>query len=442
MPAPIAETQSLTNVSLILSGAILALIGLATAALRDVPGKAAKLLKRQVVVSVDIVSGDQLFEWLRLWFDTNDYTRKARLLSATAMRVNEEATPGTGNIIFTPAPGAHLMFYHGRPLWVKRERKDISGRDGDVFGFRETFTLSFVGRNQEIARKLLTDVRETAEKLSVQSRDIAIRVPKAWGEGWEDLKKSEPRALESVVLDQGIKDMIVNDLARFRSSEAWYKKIGVPYHRGYLFYGEPGSGKSSLSIALAGHFKSDIYLFNLNSINDRQLYNLMSMVPAGSAILLEDIDAVFTGRATDNEKSVSFSGLLNALDGIGSKDGNIVFMSTNHIEQLDPALLRAGRSDLKIHFGSATRYQTEEMFARFFPEGDRTSFGERLLGQKISMAALQEYLLDRRESLDRVMNDCYQISNYKLIVKGEIPYRTNVMSPDNEDLNAVFEVDE
>ena len=60
--------------------------------------------------------------------------------------------------------------------------------------------------------------------------------------------------LASVVLEPGEKEHLLQDMAQFRRSKQRYERLGVPYHRGYLFYGPPGTGKTSLVSALAAHF--------------------------------------------------------------------------------------------------------------------------------------------------------------------------------------------
>ncbi len=65
---------------------------------------------------------------------------------------------------------------------------------------------------------------------------------------------------------------------------------------------------------------------------------------------------------------VTFSGLLNALDGVAASEERIVFMTTNHFERLDPALIRPGRVDVKQFIGLASRYQKKMLFERFYPD--------------------------------------------------------------------------
>lgn len=86
------------------------------------------------------------------------------------------------------------------------------------------------------------------------------------------------------------------------------------------------------------------------NINDDQLNLLLNTSEPNSIILLEDIDGIFKGResvqeARENRSQVTFSGLLNALDGVRSQEGRILIMTTNHREHLDPALMRPGRAD-------------------------------------------------------------------------------------------------
>src|SRR5438046_7363336 len=108
-----------------------------------------------------------------------------------------------------------------------------------------------------------------------------------------------PRLLESVVLQSGDKDRLVEDIARFRSSKQRYSRLGVPYHRGYLFYGPPGTGKTSLVSALAAHFGLSVYIVNLSDFSDRSLMSAINDVPAHSVLLFEDIDCMKSSQSRE-----------------------------------------------------------------------------------------------------------------------------------------------
>lgn len=108
--------------------------------------------------------------------------------------------------------------------------------------------------------------------------------------------------MSSIVLNPGVKEMLVDDARDFLRSEKWYADRGIPFRRGYLLHGVPGSGKSSLIHALAGQLQLDIYVVSLSAswISDNTLTTLMGRVPARCVLLLEDLDAAFV-RSTTRE---------------------------------------------------------------------------------------------------------------------------------------------
>ncbi|XP_043541418.1 mitochondrial chaperone BCS1-like, partial [Chiloscyllium plagiosum] len=118
---------------------------------------------------------------------------------------------------------------------------------------------------------------------------------------------------------------------------------GIPYRRGYLLYGPPGCGKSSFITALAGELEYSICLMSLSdrSLTDDRLNHLLSVAPQQSIVLLEDVDAAFVNRDLAKENPtryegmgrLTFSGLLNALDGVASAEARLVFMTTNHLDR-------------------------------------------------------------------------------------------------------------
>jgi chaperone BCS1 len=181
--------------------------------------------------------------------------------------------------------------------------------------------------------------------------------------------------MASVILDNKIFENIFKDIQNFVNDQSWYLDRGIPYRRGYLLFGPPGCGKTSLILALAGEMKYSLCVMSLNDIkmSDDLLIQLMGEVPSKSFVLLEDIDAMFGNRdnktVVEGSTRVTLSGLLNALDGVVSSEGRILFMTTNYIERLDSALIRSGRVDYKQFIGTCTDYQLSHMFIRFRPDG-------------------------------------------------------------------------
>lgn len=109
--------------------------------------------------------------------------------------------------------------------------------------------------------------------------------------------------MQSVVLDEGVKERIVDDVRAFMARGRWYSDRGIPYRRGYLLHGPPGSGKSSFVQALAGELEYNICVLNLSErgLTDDKLNHLLANAPERSIVLLEDIDAAFSGREQTSE---------------------------------------------------------------------------------------------------------------------------------------------
>jgi len=170
--------------------------------------------------------------------------------------------------------------------------------------------------------------------------------------------------LESIVLPKATKDDIIQDLKNFKrpATRRWYTKRGYPYRRGHLYYGKPGTGKSSLASALAAYLHLELYIVPINDpkIDQETLAKMFRRLRDPCIVLLEDIDAL---NATTTERGSSkasqsgltnLSALLNVLDGVAAQEGMILIMTSNHLEALDEALVRPGRINKKVHFTNAS----------------------------------------------------------------------------------------
>jgi len=275
----------------------------------------------------------------------------------------------------------------------------------------ENLILFSEGLAQEATLKRLVDdlvaVSEATEKDTFTVFQWHIKY-----QYWQKNQTVRARPLESVVLPRSTKETLCKDIDSFVSedNEEFYFQHGIPYKRSYLFHGLPGSGKTSLIQALAGHYARNLCFLQPThpEMTDDSLRAAVNGAPQNSIIVFEDIDALFDkDRGKKIQQSpLTFSGLLNALDGVGNPQGQIFILTTNFRDQLDAALIRNGRVDLHVEFGPTVPEQMEDMFRAFYPGAEAslsTCFVKKILDaledRKMSTAVLQHYFVGQRLSI-------------------------------------------
>ena len=386
---------------LMLTGGLMALC-------RQVPAELWRWLLARFTVTATIKNSDPSFDYLVAWLDTLPYSKKARRVFVTVAKDRDDDCPVDNSVtehkmptfLFTPAEGKHVFWHLRNVIWLTRSIENTSGPGAGKFTLldKHTIDLRCFGRSQQPIREIMQE----AAKIAMAPRDDRIRVMIRGWDYWSEATRIKPRPVESVILPTGMWDRLSQDCQRFGESEVWYRNLGIPYRRGYLLEGVPGSGKSATVEALAGKLHMPLYIMNFSSggLSDQVLCRLLSSIPPRSILLMEDIDAAFEERHRDkdSESGVTFSGLLNALDGVASAEGRLLFMTTNHVDKLDPALIRPGRCDVRLQYGVATRDQASRLYARFFPDAtppQNDAFTEQAIMQHHSMAELQAQLIER-----------------------------------------------
>merc|ERR1711915_1129787 len=256
------------------------------------------------------------------------------------------------------------------------------------------------------------------------------------------------------------KDDIVKRLDFFTNKKDWYKKRGIPYTMGFMFYGEPGCGKTSTIKAIANHTQRHIVSVPLNKIRTtKELLNIFYNVrmnykdiPLNQRLyVLEDIDAAdlkeVVGERSDKENDktednnstkedkedsgidmnllnmlkgssawdkkssrLTLASLLEVLDGVMEMDGRMLIITTNYPEKLDKALIRPGRIDMEVHFGPMTSKNIMEMFEYYFETEVPSDFDISLLPEmKWTPAEVTQVFLNNmhnpRESLQQLTRD-------------------------------------
>ena len=383
------------------SGFVLMFGGFLMSRLSQIGYGIVSLIKRFGFYSFQIENDTPEFEWVAAWLSSLEYSKKVKSvvlqnikkISQGSYYDSDNQDQSIASLSVLPDYGIHIVKYNN--VWmlvnIVKDKKPTVGSDGALS--TETITCLYWTPN---GREFLYSILETGRDIVVNKLKDKVTIFISSSFDWRNAGARKFRSIDSIILPEEDKKRVVDDLEVFLKSEDRYFNLGMPWKRGYLFYGMPGTGKSSFIQSLATYFKKDIYILALSNkgLGDIELYNRLSEVKQNSFLLIEDIDCLTdVSRDQDKGTGVSLSGLLNALDGIPAQNGQIVFMTTNCIEKLDSALVRAGRIDLKLHFDYATEEQIMQACKRFFPTNYKTVFSIVNTSENQTMAQVQEKLI-------------------------------------------------
>ena len=383
-----------------LQAALLAAAGALAYWLKDVPGLLIGWGRRFFVSTLSVDSRDDfLFPALVEYMDQHPGLRGVNQFTARSVRrgteyqsLAEDLRNGQPPRAFlSPGEGVHILRVNGRWLWLKRELQV----GPSVF---EKVSLSTLGRSPRFLADFLQAA--IAARAARETDTLSVYIPNPFhGGDWMRARLGSRRPLASVVLKAGQGEALLADLQGFLASRERYARLGVPWRRGYLLHGPPGTGKTSLVTALASELHLNVCTLSLASpiVTDEKIHTLLAAVPQRSLLLIEDVDAFFHDRdAAHAQVRLSFSGFLNALDGVATQEGTVLFMTTNHLERLDPALIRAGRIDEKVELGYADEDQLRRLYLKFDDNLQAAAeFARRNATLQQSPAAVQGELMAR-----------------------------------------------
>ncbi|KAK4373902.1 hypothetical protein RND71_004579 [Anisodus tanguticus] len=398
------------------------------------------------ITEIDGVNTNELYNAVQLYLSSS--------ASITGNRLSLTRGLNSSNITFGLSNNDSLIdtFNGVKVLW----EHIVTPRNSQTFSWRPLpeekrgFILRAKKKDKGIVLTSYLDfVMEKANEIRRKNQDRLLYTNSrggsldSRGRPWESVPFKHPSTFATLAMDPKKKAEIMADLLDFASGESFYQRTGRAWKRGYLLYGPPGTGKSSMIAAMANYLGYDIYDLELTEVHtNSELRKLLMKTSSKSIIVIEDIDCSInlTNRKNNNSSSggssnsnsynvssppaqgsggeenggntLTLSGLLNFTDGLWSCCGSerIFVFTTNHIEKLDPALLRSGRMDMHIHM-SYSSFAALKILLKNYLGYDEDDVEKKILEKledviekaEMTPADISEVLIKNRRNKDKAV---------------------------------------
>lgn len=249
-------------------------------------------------------------------------------------------------------------------------------------------------------------------------------------EYFKKIAERPKRDLNTIYLPESEKEKIVTKLENFLKPETrqLYERLGKAYKIVIALHGLPGTGKTSFIHALASKFDHSVSIyFNNKKTEDTDIPTLLQGIRANSFLVFEDADALFSTRENSGNKEMTFSTILNVLDGFASpvnpKNPLIIFVTTNCLDKLDKTMIRPGRIDHFMEFKEMKNKEIKSMMKKFSEESYTEELGTNLCRElksyqyKVTPALLELHFFKYLNQPEEMISKIEEIGTIKDIVE-------------------------
>lgn len=311
------------------------------------------IIKDQIITSLTISSYDNYY------YKLIDYLRyKNILFKSKHLSLVNGKYGGEDNAIFCLGSGKQIIKIDNRLTFITTDCSISDGQRND------TITINIFGKNNNFFKELFNNINKYHD--SIKNNHIYT-----YTDYWSRGPILEKRSIDSIFIREDDKQTIVNGIDKFINSKQEYLDKGIFYHYGILLYGPPGTGKTSLIRALASKYNRSI--FYISSVQLFKLNDCLMTAEDNSFIIIEDIDRNNSIKNENKEEDVidklskaNLSNILNSLDGLLSVNGRITIITANDLSNIDDALFRPGRINLKVHLGYMDNYLFEKSISYYY----------------------------------------------------------------------------
>lgn len=221
-----------------------------------------------------------------------------------------------------------------------------------------------------------------------------------------------PHSFNNIVLDEKVKQNIVNGLVNWDKSKNWYDEHQLVHKIGVFLYGKPGTGKSTVAKAISSMFNNAPILTIdpnniMNSVNG--ILKMRKKYDGTIVVLIEDFDMYFKSReeienveiGLDQKKQKDFNqnAIFQLLDGVYSTDDTIYVATTNYKDRIDSALIRYGRFDIQEELNYFNREDATKCVKLLGYDGN--VLDSMNLAYPVQPAYLQSKIMEYRANCNR-----------------------------------------